>query len=47
MTSLMAAMMVIGPIIGGAPFELHDGYSFFFAGALMIVSLVVSVHYRQ
>jgi len=47
LTSLMAAMMVVGPLVGGALFEIHDGYPFYLAGALMIVSLLVSRQYRQ
>lgn len=47
MTSLMAAMMVVGPVVGGALFELHDGYPFFLAGVLMIVSLIVAGQVRQ
>ena len=47
MTSLMAAMMVIGPIVGGALFELHHGYPFLLAGALMVVSLILSLRSRR
>ncbi len=47
LTSLMAATMVFGPVVGGALFEIHDGYPFYFAGALMIFSLLVSRRYRQ
>ena len=42
LTSLMSATMVVGPIVGGALFEIHDGYPFYFAGTLMIISLIVS-----
>ncbi|HCA80733.1 MAG TPA: hypothetical protein DEP53_13475 [Bacteroidetes bacterium] len=47
LTSLMAATMVVGPLIGGALFEIHDGYPFYLAGVLMIVSLLVSRQYRR
>lgn len=47
LTSLMSATMVVGPLVGGALFEIHDGYPFYFAGFLMIVSLLVSRRYRQ
>ena len=46
LTSLMAASMVVGPIIGGALFEIHDGYPFFLAAMLMLVSLIVALRYR-
>ena len=42
LTSLMSATMVVGPVVGGALFEIHDGYPFYFAGTLMIISLIVS-----
>ncbi|OYV84898.1 MAG: hypothetical protein B7Z63_06260, partial [Ignavibacteriae bacterium 37-53-5] len=42
LTSLMAASMVLGPVIGGALFEIHDGYPFFLAGAMMVVSLIIA-----
>lgn len=47
LTSLMAASMVIGPLIGGVLFELHDGYPFYFAGVLMLISLLVTLRYRK
>ena len=47
LTSLMAASMVVGPIIGGTLFEIHDGYPFFLAGFLMLVSLLVTVRHRR
>ena len=47
LTSLMAASMVVGPMIGGALFEIHDSYPFFFAGALMIISLIIALRYRR
>ena len=47
LTSLMSASMVIGPLIGGALFELHDGYPFYFAGVLMLISLVITLRYRK
>ena len=47
LTSLMAATMVAGPLVGGALFEIHDGYPFYLAGVLMIVSLLVSRQYRR
>ena len=47
LTSLMAASMVVGPIIGGALFEIHDGYSYFFGSALMLVSLFVTLQFRK
>lgn len=47
LTSLMAATMVVGPVVGGALFEIHDGYPFYFAGILMIMSLLVARGYRQ
>jgi len=47
LTSLMAASMVIGPIIGGALFEIHDGYPYFFGALLMLVSLFVTLQFRK
>lgn len=47
MTSLMAATMIVGPMIGGALFEIHDGYPFYFAGLMMVVSLVIALRYRR
>jgi len=47
LTSLAAASMVIGPIVGGALFEIHDGYPFFFGAALMLVALLISLRYRS
>jgi MFS transporter, DHA1 family, tetracycline resistance protein len=47
MTSLMAASMVVAPIIGGALFEIHDGYPFFLAATLMLISLVIAIRYRS
>jgi MFS family permease len=47
LTSLMAASMVVGPMIGGALFEIHDSYPFFLAGALMIISLIIALRYRR
>jgi hypothetical protein len=47
LTSLMAASMVVGPIIGGALFEIHDGYPYFFAGLLMLVSLFMTLQFRK
>jgi MFS family permease len=47
LTSLMAASMVVGPIIGGALFEIHDGYPYFFGGFLMLVSLLVTLRFRK
>ncbi len=46
MTSLMAASMVVGPIVGGALFEIHDGYPYFLASALMLISLIIALRYR-
>lgn len=42
LTSLMSATMVVGPLVGGALFEIRDGYPFYFAGVLMIISLLVA-----
>ena len=47
LTSIMAASMVVGPIVGGALFEIHDGYPFFLAGILMLFSLIVALQYRK
>jgi len=47
LTSLMAATMVVGPMVGGVLFEIHDGYPFYFAGVLMIISLLVALRLRQ
>jgi len=47
LTSLMAASMVVGPIIGGALFEIHDGYPYFFGSALMVISLFVTLQFRK
>lgn len=47
LTSLTAASMVLGPIIAGALFEMHDSYPFFLAAALMVISLVVALRYRR
>jgi MFS family permease len=47
LTSLMAASMVIGPIIGGALFVIHDGYPYFFAGFLMLISLFITLQFRK
>jgi len=47
MTSLMAASMIVGPIVGGALFEIHDGYPFFLSGVLMIISLIIALQYRK
>ena len=47
LTSLMAASMVVGPIIGGALFEIHDGYPYFFGGLLMLISLFVTLQFRK
>ena len=47
LTSIMAASMVVGPIVGGALFEIHDGYPFFLAGVLMLFSLIVALQYRR
>ncbi len=47
LTSIMAASMVVGPIVGGALFEIRDGYPFFLAGALMIFSLMIALQYRK
>ena len=46
LTSLMAASMVFGPMIGGVLFEIQDGYPFFFAGVLMLISLSVALRFR-
>jgi DHA1 family tetracycline resistance protein-like MFS transporter len=46
LTSLMSATMVVGPLVGGALFEIHDGYPFYFAGVLMIISLLVARRYQ-
>lgn len=47
MTSLMAASMVVAPVIGGALFEIHDGYPFFLSAALMLISLIIAIRYRS
>jgi MFS family permease len=47
LTSIMAASMVVGPIVGGALFEIHDGYPFFLAGLLMLFSFIVALQYRR
>lgn len=47
LTSIMAASMVVGPIVGGALFEIHDGYPFFLAGLLMLFSLIIALQYRK
>jgi MFS transporter, DHA1 family, tetracycline resistance protein len=47
LTSIMAASMVVGPIVGGALFEIHDGYPFFLGGILMAFSLVIALQYRK
>jgi MFS transporter, DHA1 family, tetracycline resistance protein len=47
LTSIMAASMIVGPIVGGALFEIHDGYPFFLAGLLMLFSLIVALQYRR
>jgi hypothetical protein len=47
LTSIMAASMVVGPIVGGTLFEIHDGYPFFLAGLLMLFSLIVALQYRR
>lgn len=47
LTSIMAASMVVGPIIGGALFEIHDGYPYFFGGLLMLISLFVTLQFRK
>jgi MFS transporter, DHA1 family, tetracycline resistance protein len=46
LTSLMAASMVVGPIVGGALFEIHDGYPYFFGGVLMLISLFVTLRFQ-
>ena len=47
LTSIMAASMIVGPIAGGALFEINDGYPFFLAGLLMFSSLIVALQYRK
>ena len=47
LTSLMAASMVVGPIIGGALFEIHDSYPYVFGGVLMLISLFVTLRFRK
>ena len=47
LTSIMASSMVVGPIVGGILFEIHDGYPFFLASVLMVFSLVIAVQYRK
>jgi MFS transporter, DHA1 family, tetracycline resistance protein len=47
LTSLMAASMVVGPIVGGALFEIHDGYPYFFGGVLMLISLFVTLRFQK
>jgi len=47
LTSIMAASMIVGPIVGGALFEIHDGYPFLLAGLLMLFSLIVALQYRR
>jgi hypothetical protein len=47
LTSLMAASMVVGPIVGGALFEIHDGYPYFFGGFLMLISLFVTLRFQK
>jgi MFS transporter, DHA1 family, tetracycline resistance protein len=47
LTSLMAASMVVGPIVGGALFEIHDGFPYFFGGLLMAVSLFVTLRFQK
>jgi MFS family permease len=47
LTSIMAASMVVGPIVGGALFEIHDGYPFFLAAVLMLFSFIVALQYRR
>jgi DHA1 family tetracycline resistance protein-like MFS transporter len=47
LTSIMAASMVVGPIVGGALFEIHDGYPFFLASVLMLFSLIIALQYRK
>jgi DHA1 family tetracycline resistance protein-like MFS transporter len=42
LTSLVSATMVAGSMIGGALFEVHNGYPFIFACILMLVSLLLS-----
>ncbi|MCX6132689.1 MAG: MFS transporter [Ignavibacteriales bacterium] len=47
LTSIMAASMIVGPIAGGALFEIHDGYPFFLGAALMIFSLIIALQFRR
>jgi DHA1 family tetracycline resistance protein-like MFS transporter len=47
LTSIMAASMVVGPIVGGALFEIHDGYPFFLGSILMLLSLIIALQYRK
>ncbi|MBI3580350.1 MAG: MFS transporter [Ignavibacteriales bacterium] len=47
LTSLMAAMMVIGPIISGALFEIRDYLPFIGGAAFMLIALVVALQFRR
>lgn len=46
-TSLLAAMMVIGPVMAGALFELHDTIPFFISAVLMLIALWIAFSFRR
>lgn len=47
LTSLMAAMMVIGPIISGALYEIRDYLPFIGGSAFMFIALIIALQYRR
>ena len=47
MTSLMAAAMIIGPLVSGALFEIYDSLPYYLATVLMGVSFGSTSWYRQ
>lgn len=47
LTSLMAAMMVIGPVIAGALYEIRDYLPFIGGAAFMLIALAIALQYRR
>ncbi len=47
LTSLMAASMIVGPVVSGALFEIYDSIPYYLAAALMAISLTIALSYQR
>jgi DHA1 family tetracycline resistance protein-like MFS transporter len=47
LSSLMSACMIIGPILSGALFELHDSLPYLGAAAVMALSFTIALRFRR